>query len=112
MAWRSLLLTLIPLVAFAQTASVEVQSAAGAIDREAAQTVLSALAEPLGACFEEPASALATLRVERSGRVASVRFMEESGDEAVDRCLTRALRDARFERASGRSTVYVRVRRD
>ena len=99
-------------VALAQAVSVEVESAAGGIDREQAQTVLSALSEPLGACFEEPASVLATLRVNRSGAVTSVRLMELSGNDAVDRCVSRALRRARFERASGRSTVYVRIRRE
>lgn len=111
MAWRSIVF-MIPLVALAQGTTVQVQSAAGAIDREAAQAALAQMAEPLGECFEEPATALATLRVERSGSVASVRFMEPSGDERVDRCLSRVLRGTRFDQASGRSTVYVRVRRD
>ena len=113
MAWRALTLVLLTSwVALAQSASVVVQSTAGEIDRDQAQAVLSELAEPVGACFEEPASALATMRVNRSGSVASVRFMEPTGDDAVDRCLARVLRDARFERASGRSTVYVRLLRD
>lgn len=103
---------ILPALVLAQTASVDVESAAGAIERDAAQAVLNSVVEPVTSCFEEPASALAILRVNRSGRVTSIRFMEESGDDNLDRCLTRALRRAEFERASGRSTIYVRLRRD
>ena len=112
MARWALLISMFSAVALAQTVSVDVESVAGGIDREQAQTVLSALSEPLGSCFEEPASALATLRINRSGAVTGVRFMEPSGNDSVDRCVSRALRQGRFPRASGRSTVYVRIRRD
>ena len=99
-------------LAFAQPAHVDVQSAAGALDREQALRGLDGSAESLGACFGDPAGVLATLRVNRSGVVASVRFMESSGDEGIDRCVSRVLREARFERASGRTTLYVVVRVD
>ncbi len=105
----ALVLVSLPLVAMAQ-ARVEVQSTAGALDREAAQVALNELTEPLSACFgEAEGTALAVMRISRSGRVASVRLMQLTGDERVDRCLVETLREAEFGRHRGRSTLYVRI---
>lgn len=101
-----------PLVAFAQS-RVEVENLAGGHTREVVEPVLESLSAPLGECFDDATgSVLATLRVSRGGRVASVRFMDESGDEGVDRCLKRTLRGAAFGRGNGRSTIYVRITRE